>query len=638
MKTIKIKREIEDSYEIGRWGGGRIFVYSDGAWDRALTHERDIPEDWPDEVKQACLDEILPNRELAKNEVRFGSRGCIRQLRWENGKKQFNYPNEEYWSNLTPGSDLEVISREWFEKNRPLADDEARLANGSAVYLRIVGDNVEARYARHGGAASWLLRDHDGYEAAARELWAPVAEKAAQLLRERPLEDDQTWNYNRTKRGTLAVDGEWLRITWEDGQKSKHTRSSMVGATGGDWERRRAFYDKHKPAPLKDDGSEFIDAEGRKWTFSMRDDGEVEAMGFGWGQVNTRGLLGKHDWSRAALAYRDRERAKWTFAIDGEGDVAVTKPGGEPGGFWLARRGASCELTYAPLWVREKAEKLWEENQKPKPVAENEFIDSSGRKWKFRMRDDGEVRARSGSGHEWCSGAAAANYDWSRAALAYRDRERARWGFEWEDRTVPCTDRKGFVEILKEGQNDAWWYQGEFLPAHEQIPTWVRERAHKLWEENQKPKPVAENEFIDSSGRKWTFTMRDDGEVDAMGFGWGQVNTHRLKGTQDWSRAALAYRDRERAKWTFEHHADGNFVQVLQDGKARGFLNAHAEHCWLITQPTWVREKARKLWEENQKPKRVEREQTVSSNGTVEAFVTGLEPGARVRVTIEEVE
>lgn len=330
MKTIEVEEPVKRAWCVGycsRRGDTR--VYCERAFPESwyLRHESDIPEDWPEEVKQACLDEILPNRELAKDEMRFGARGWIRQMRWESGKKQYRVHNSSHWTDLTPGSVLEVASREWFEKNRPLADNETVSITGRRGTMSIEG---------------------------------------------RP------WRYDEPR----------LVITWSDGQKSEHSWGDCL-CQGGDWARRRAYYNKHAVEATAD--NEFVDENGRKWVFEMRDDGMVQAIHSGLDEPLVS-MAGISDWSRAALAYRDKERARWAFEFEECGNVAVTKPDGDHGGFWLAgRNGASCELTYAPTWVREKARKLWEEHQKKAEEREC-LIDDNGKVVLFGYRPGSRVR------------------------------------------------------------------------------------------------------------------------------------------------------------------------------------------------------------------------------------------------------
>lgn len=97
------------------------------------------------------------------------------------------------------------------------------------------------------------------------------------------------------------------------------------------------------------------------------------------------------------------------------------------------------------------------------------------------------------------------------------------------------------------------------------------------------------------NGEEIEFWMQDSGEARG-----GLLSTTPLGAPCiDVTRALYAFRDRERAKWTFERLL--SHVQVRQCGRSRGY---HDKHGWsgLVppTVPTWVREKARKMWEEMQ--------------------------------------
>jgi hypothetical protein len=163
-----------------------------------------------------------------------------------------------------------------------------------------------------------------------------------------------------------------LVVNWEDDSMSLYQPGDLL-SQGGDWARRRAYYDKHKPAPLKDDGSESIDSWGDRWTFSMRDDGEAECRFSNGAIFHTAEIIGDSDWSRAALAYRDKERARWTFeacTIRSAGRLSKRAETYLDGKYWGYHLGVRWRSTNrdTPTWVREKARKLWEESQKPKRV------------------------------------------------------------------------------------------------------------------------------------------------------------------------------------------------------------------------------------------------------------------------------
>jgi hypothetical protein len=241
MKTIEVEETVTTNYVVGDWSMGRVFVAKgrDVYW--TMAHERDIPKDWPEEVKQACLIEIVPNRELAENEIRTAD--AIWQLRWHDGDEQCRYALRGSF--------------------RPLADNE------------------------------------------------------------------------------------------------------------------------------------FIDSEGRKWVFELRDDGDANIYKNSVCEANfcgnSRDCSDLTDWSRAALAYRDKERARWTLEYSSDGHVWVTKDGECAGAY---KHIEHRSLEYAPTWVREKARKMWEERQKPMRV---EFLGQITRTYSS-VCGDGEIFVKCGYG------------------------------------------------------------------------------------------------------------------------------------------------------------------------------------------------------------------------------------------------
>lgn len=240
-------------------------------------------------------------------------------------------------------------------KNRPLAENEARTPDGQIRILSVEGEDLVASGPFDNGRSVYsrqrlvVLRD-------GASRWRAYWQHCLDYYdRHAPLEADQTWNWKRTKRGKMSIDadGKRLHIDWEDGQVSKE----CPGAWGQQPE-RQAFFEKHAPPPLAK--NEFRDEEGRLWTFEMQDDGEVEAT-FEDLINNTRYLHGTGDWSRAALAYRDRERARWTFErFKDYNAVQVNKDGRISGAHddhgWSMYPGV-------PTWVRDRARKEWEAMQ-----------------------------------------------------------------------------------------------------------------------------------------------------------------------------------------------------------------------------------------------------------------------------------
>src|SRR5690606_7693805 len=125
----------------------------------------------------------------------------------------------------------------------------------------------------------WL--DDDGFK-------CPEAQARAEAWFEanRPLPDNEI--VSRTgKRGVMSVDGEWLRIAWADGSKSKHHWTDLVGKPDAEWVRRRTFYEANAPknptpGPITDTSGECVGwrfDSGREVTFKMRDDGEAKFVG-----------------------------------------------------------------------------------------------------------------------------------------------------------------------------------------------------------------------------------------------------------------------------------------------------------------------------------------------------------------------
>lgn len=344
-----------------------------------IRHERDIPSDWSDELRRAVCEQVIPNRKLAENELRTPS-GNIHQLRVRDSFRErttldefgHNTPwlvHNEYARNHPDWKSFYDSCEQWYSANEP-----KRLADNEIEGLGVV----------------WQLRWHEGSMQCRRqndEQWGYVTlglileDSRAWFAANKPLAENETWNWNKTKRGTMSIEGDRLRIDWEDGQVSKHTKADLQ-SQGADWERRRKWYEANLPKP-----NQFRESDGRLWTFTMRDDGEAGVCGYGlYTYIDTSNLAGDTDWSRAAIAYRDKERARWmfsalfpedknspiwskcdelSFTFDRDGEAAFSK-------------GFRCDNNVIPTWVRIKAREMWEEKQVKKPETHIKHTDSSG--------------------------------------------------------------------------------------------------------------------------------------------------------------------------------------------------------------------------------------------------------------------
>lgn len=638
MKFTK-KREVEEVFEAGKWGEsepGCVAVRWPNRLLSYVKHEGAILDSWPVDLKAYVRREVCSNRELAENETRRGgSPSEIGVMSVDGDVLVIDFGGCKVRRTRDVVTTDHDSARRLAFLDARLPADKIRFDCGALGTMTREGDGVLIEVNGKQCRKFTFDSDTDGSFSWHSSSTHPL--KITDPIQRQKVRDFAAANKKPLKPNQLETPGgHRAELRWSDGKPQiNHNGSGWVGwcdvasGTKGWQADAQAWFETNKPGPINDGAGWRLEG-GRELTFRMRDDGEAEMVNHDGsvdaphtGKSVTFPTVAFVNATAAAKAWRDRERAKWTFDAS-DGAVYVLFEGKTGFGGYYPDQGASSTLQRQPTWVRIKAETLYREMQAKKAP-----------EWRAEWDTDGK------SVHVLANGNCGAYFGrngWNRFIVGFP--------------AIPSNVADDAVALFRANYK---------LKSDEQ---WDGDTVVKL----------PENQYRDSQGRVWTFEVREDGEVNALIGSRVMGNTDQLGpfGYEDTPLSAYAYRDLiasrrpsyipEGAEWGWTIDAKGRRVGMWVE---QDCVRIHDPDCnagyerwtWgnMSSRLAWDRhaslttrmfDDAKALWERVHppaKPSTIEAvvQQLTTPFGTQKVVVAfdapkGAKVGDVVRVTIEE--
>jgi hypothetical protein len=167
MNEEKVTREKVETWRWSNWGeefADCVAVCPPGEMPHRaikLRHESEIREHWPEKVRSRIRSEILAHRPEGEDEVR-STYGGMWQLRWHDGEKQvlpLGYDVEWETSRGFSCNQARDRAEAWFEKNRPLAENEVLDDDGAVYTMTVHNDGIRFIIKETGLVSQWNSRE-----------------------------------------------------------------------------------------------------------------------------------------------------------------------------------------------------------------------------------------------------------------------------------------------------------------------------------------------------------------------------------------------------------------------------------------------------------------------------------------------